>query len=283
MKRFIAICSVLLVAMAVSAQDEKESATQGSASSGTGGTPYTTPYGSYDSSDSSDGKDKGFIAPTDGSFTLAYDREMYRMRSRDVSGLYRLNGVKVGGTVHARVKGPVGFEIPIFYRFGYMKDTDFSYSSGQKSLAKFDWGIQTGLLLCTSYRFSPRFYITLACGPKLDFTVFDYEFKRFTDGSKNTIDYIWGDYSVEDSSGKVVQSGKNSNYKQSSLIDVPMSLGVTLRYKKIGISVHYDWGLIDRQRDTYYDMTGADKKKDKLHSDYFTLGLQFYPGKGINK
>lgn len=289
MKRLIAICSTLLLTLAISAQNYKQDENSNSTTSGTGDMPSNPYYGNYNnydngfSSDDDDEKEKGFVAPKDGSFTMAYDREIYRMRDRDYSDLYRLNGVKIGGTIHARIKGPVGFEIPIFYRFGYMKDTDFSYATTQKSLKKFDWGIQTGLLLCTSYRFNRRFYITLACGPKFDFTVFDFEFMKYTDDSKRTIDYVWGSYTIENSYGKVTQNGTDSDYKQTSLIDIPISLGITLRYKAIGVSFHYDWGMLDRQTNKYYRMTGANKKKDKLNSDYFTVGLQFYPGKGMNK
>ena len=203
MKRFIVICSALLMVVAASAQydNEKESATS-SASSGTDALPQQSSYIPYEEDNFSSGeKEKGFIAPTDGSLTLVYDREIYRMREANVTDLYRLNGVKFGGTFHARIKGPVGFEIPIFYRFGYMKDTDYSWSTGLNSLTKFDWGIQTGLLLCTSYRFNRKFYITLACGPKFDFSVMDYEFKRYTDGSKSAINYVLGDYSIKNSSG----------------------------------------------------------------------------------
>lgn len=222
-------------------------------------------------------KEKGFVAPNDGSLTLAYDRQMYRLSGPGASGdPFKLNGVKVGGTFHARIKGALGMEIPLLFRMGYMKDSDPDDTT-LDYMKKTSLGLQMGFMICTSYRFRRKCYITLAAGPKLDFTMMASQIERGLDGSRTMYDFISGDGTYKYNGN--VTTLDNDNLKQNKIFDLPFSFGATFRYKAIGLSVHYDVGTINRCKDAYYRVAGVSTDFIKRRDDFLTVGLQIYFGK----
>ena len=230
-----------------------------------------------------DKKEKGFVAPTDGALTLAYDRQIYVLRgpgSEDGDPL-RLNGVKIGGTIHGRIKGAIGMEVPILFRIAH-RTTDNPYDDNLESQKGNTMGVQMGLMLCTSYRFRRRCYITFAFGPKLDFTMFSMQKDVYPSGMTAHYDFISGDGWAK-YNGETLDL-ENDNLKQNKVFDMPFSLGTTFRYKAVGISLHYDIGTINRLKEAYYRQTGTNSDYIKRRDHFLTLGLQFYLGKGeMNK
>lgn len=227
-------------------------------------------------------RERGFVAPNDGGLTLAFDRQIYRLSGTGASTItpYKLNGFKFGGTFHARIKGAIGMEIPILFRFGTMKDnTPDDVTIEYKR--KISIGMQMGFMLCTSYRFRRQCYLTIAVGPKLDFTMFSFQHDYYYNGMIKKVNFIFGE-GTTNYNGKT-QIIDDDLLKQEKVFDLPISFGATFRYKAIGVSVHYDLGTINRQKDAYYQVAGYSSDYLSRRNDYLTVGLQLYLGKGLNK
>ena len=133
-------------------------------------------------------------------------------------------------------------------------------------------GVQTGFLLSTGYRFKKNSYVSVYCGPKIDFTFSD---KKTTENSerKLMIDYVDGYY--ERTTNGDTQDGLSRNYEQTRLVDIPICFGANFRYKWIGIYFNYDIGMIDRHTDKYYEYVGVEKNHTRK-TNHLSICLQFF-------
>lgn len=216
-----------------------------------------------------DTEHSGIDPAMDMSFFLAYEKEKYHLPSSDDG--YALKGFDVGITVHGPIGKYLGLEIPISYKFHFLNmdnDGEFDHTK------KFDWTVSLGCLLSTTFHLGKNVYLTPAIGPKFNFTLIDTQTSTMG-SSEVSHDFISGTVTVKNG-GKTLSSDTDDAYKYRKWFNMPLSMGVTLRCKRVGISCHYDWSFIDGNRKYYYDGTGYDKSDFKLTRNYLQVAFHYY-------
>ncbi|MCQ2338510.1 MAG: PorT family protein [Paludibacteraceae bacterium] len=116
--------------------------------------------------------------------------------------------------------------------------------------------------------FAGNWSFTVFGGPSLDFNVAMIEKMKLDNGDYNQYDFVNGvhKYDIEGYS----DSETDDEFKKLNCFDVPLGIGTIVKYKNFGMKFEYEWGMINRLKDS-----DDDEEDLKYKTDQFSIGF-FY-------